>query len=248
MTVVLFAVATAARSSDAPPAQELLDDVVARLPREALTVSGELIVRRRKGVELRRLGFEMYLNWGVRPSIARYTIRDAFGGDLERLTVERDARGLPTFRYAAGSPLAPAETPPLFDTVQQSDISWMDLALSFLWWPDGELVGRDEVKGRRCFVVRVPAPASVRGGVAGASASSYDAVRLWIDEEMRMLLQAEGLDTDGSAVRRLWVRSFKKIDDRWMIKDMEVESYPVASRTKLHVSDVSAADTAGPHS
>jgi len=243
VTVVLFLIAVSALSAPAPPAQQLLDDVVARLPREALTVSGELIVRRRKGVEVRRLGFEMYLNWGVQPSIARYTIRDAFGEDVERLTVERDARGLPTFRYAAGPPLAPAATPPLFDTIQQSDISWMDLALSFLWWPGGELVGREEVRGRQCFVVEVPAPASARGASEGASAVPYDAVRLWIDEDMRMLLQAEGLDAEGSVVRRLWVRSFKKSDDRWMIKDMEVESYPVARRTKLHVSDVSAAET-----
>ena len=58
----------------------------------------------------------------------------------------------------------------------------------------------------------------------------------------RMLLQAEGYSEDGNLVRRLWVKGFKKINERWMIKDMEIQSYPYRHRTRLRVREV-AADT-----
>ncbi len=41
-------------------------------------------------------------------------------------------------------------------------------------------------------------------------------------------------------IRRLWIDSFKKINDQWMIKDMEVEAEPVAHRTKLTIREVEA--------
>ena len=37
--------------------------------------------------------------------------------------------------------------------IEGTDISWMDLSLSFLWWPDAVLSGREDVKGRDCLVV-----------------------------------------------------------------------------------------------
>ena len=52
-----------------------------------------------------------------------------------------------------------------------------------------------------------PAPAGQTG--------PYVKVRLWIDEKLHMLLQAEGMDANGRQVRILWVKSFKKINDRY---------------------------------
>ena len=75
-----------------------------------------------------------------------------------------------------------------------------------------------------------------------ANGTPYARVRLWIDEELRMLLQAEGLDAEGDVVRKLWIKSFKKVDDRWMIKDMEVQRYPIRHRTRLSIKEI-VADT-----
>jgi hypothetical protein len=242
---VLLGFLSGRMGATAPEADQLLGEVVARLPREALRVAGELVVRRRHGLPVNRFGFEMHLDWGRVPNTAIYTVRDAFGTDLERLTVIREADGRPRFKYASGDPLETHEVPPLFDTIQSSDISWADLALTFLWWKGGEVTRLDEIRGRRCYVVEVPAPDTPRnidpeGAHTKGTGKPYAAVRLWIDEELRMLLQAEGLDAGGGLVRKLWVKSFKKIDDRWMIKDMEVQGYPVRHRTKLSVREVTA--------
>ena len=60
-----------------------------------------------------------------------------------------------------------------------------------------------------------------------------------------MFLKAEGLDANGKQVRILWVKSFKKIHDRWMLKDMEIQSSPL-HRTKLVVREVNGEQTGLP--
>jgi len=74
---------------------------------------------------------------------------------------------------------------------------------------------------------------------AGTQAGrQYERVLLWIDEKLRVVLQAEGYDSGGKLVRRFWINSFKKIDDKWMLKDMEVESFLSTHRTRLRVREV----------
>jgi hypothetical protein len=217
----------------------LLAEVVARLPREPIEITGDLLVRRRRGVVLRELKFEVALRWGSRPATAVYTILDAFGNELEQLRVTRAADGRPRFSYAAGRPLAETNAPVLSQPIQQTDISWLDLTLSFLWWKGGSLTGTERVRGRDCWVVTVPAPGR-RDGAEGALESRYSGVVLWIDRQMRMLLQAEAYDRGGELVRRFWIKSFKKVGDTWMVKDMEVEAAPPVQRTKLIVREVAA--------
>lgn len=210
----------------------LLDEVVAALPDEPLTITGTLTVRKRRGVVLQRLGFEMSVDWGGDPPVARYLVRDAFGAEMERLTVWYREGGASSYEYARGSPPAEAPRPELSARIQDSDMSWADLTLSFLWWSEGQIVGTEEIRGRECHVVDVMAPAG--------SDAPYARCRLWIDRDIRLLMQAEGFGPDGAPVRRLWIKSFKKIDDRWMIKDMEVESQPPVRRTKLTIHDATA--------
>jgi len=227
---------------DQPPVRQLLEDVIARLPRESLRIQGDLTVRKRRGLVLTRLKFDTSLDLGATPSLARYTILDAFGTELEQMTVTRREGEPPEFSYAAGSPLAICDTPDLCGRIGETDLSWIDLTLSFLWWPDGSPVGSGEIRGRPCHVVELTNPsASGTGELRDDPVAPYARVRLWIDKKMHMLLQAEALDAESKPIRRLWVKSFKKINDRWMLKDMEVEGVPAAHRTKLTIREVGVA-------
>lgn len=220
-------------------AGQLLEDVRAQLPRESLVISGDLIVRKRKGIVTRTLTFDMSLNLGSQPETLRCIIRDAFGKELEQLTVTHRTGQEPCFGYAAGSPFSPSDLPSLFDCVQGTDISWTDLTLSFLWWRGGTTVGTETIRGRSCLVVEVPTPAGESTPEAGTQAGrQYKRVLLWIDEKLHVVLRAEGYDSDGKLVRRFWINSFKKIDGKWMIKDMEVESFPSTHRTRLRIREV----------
>jgi hypothetical protein len=216
-----------------PTAQQLLDDVVFQLPREPLDISGDLILRKRHGVVLRELKFQMLLKWGENPAVAQYVIQDTFGREVEQLTVTREQGKEPVFKYSTAG--GGGKKTDLFGPVQGTDVSWMDLTLSFLWWKGGQIVRQDdEIKGRSCYVVEVSAPAGQSG--------QYAKVRIWIDAKLHMLLQAEGLDANGRQVRILWVRSFKKIHDRWMLKDLEIQASP-EHRTKLVVREVNGEQT-----
>ncbi|MCK5850775.1 MAG: outer membrane lipoprotein-sorting protein [Kiritimatiellae bacterium] len=213
-------------------AQQLLDNALAQLPRKPILISGDIIVRKRRGVVVRKRKFDISVNWGADPVIAHYTIRDESGKDLEQLMITRKSGSAPEFRYAKGDPLKPADTPDMLETVQGSDMTWLDLTLSFLWWKGGVIKGSDEIRGFKCYMVDIPAPKDFLG--------QYSHVRLWIGKKINVMLQAEGYDSKGKLLRRLWVRSCKKTDNTWMVKDMEVQRFPVIHRTKLHINEVSS--------
>lgn len=213
---------------DVPIADTLLAGVVQQLPPDPIRVTGSLLVRRRRGVPIKTYGFELIARWGASTPEAQYTIHDSFGEPLERMTITYGEK--PVIKYEAGSPLKPLPIQSLARPVQATDVTWMDISLSFLWWSDAQFEGDASVKGFDCYVIRVAAPPD-RPAV-------YNSVRLWISKKAGMMLRAEGLDINGDPIRRLWINSFKKFDDGSMVKDMEIQKYPAVQRTKLTVDEV----------
>jgi len=231
----------AAEGDDGPAdlsGADLLRSVVAQLPREPLTITGSLTVRERKGVVVGDFGFTIQSDWGGNPARVSYTLRDRFGSLLEQLTVLRSGESPPQFEYAAGDPLTPADVPDLSLPVQGSDVSWLDLTLAFLWWRDADIVGEEEIRGRPCYIVEACRPAGQQ-----AKGEDYVRVRLGIDKTIRMLLRAEGFDARGAAVRTIWVKSFRRIDERWMIKDMEIQGPSSSRRTRLRIHEAVAVES-----
>ena len=213
-----------------PDGVRLLQEVVAGLPQELLQIKARLEARNRSDdLDKVRLA-EMSLDWRGGAIKAEYTLSDAFGGQLARLEVRRTPAGALVYSGFRGPELKPVEHLDLGQPLEDTDINWLDLSLSFLWWPDARTIGTEHIKGRRCYVVEVPVPA----GTAAPSAF----VRLWIEAQVRVLLQAEAFDARPQQLRALRVKSFKKIQDLWMIQDLEVETYPSRHRTLLRVQEV----------
>jgi hypothetical protein len=224
----------AENSQNAPPpgaeltADGVLSQVVARLPGEPLQVSGELRADPRDNKPGRRCQVQLRLDYGATPSQVRYTIMDAFGEDLEQLTLIRPASGPCNWHYAKGYPLTVSPLPDIRIPLQGTDLTWSDLSLSFLWWRGARFAGTEKVLDRDCFVIDAPAPAGEQ--------TPYASARLWIDRQYLMLLRAEGRDAAGTAIRRIAVKSIKKIDDEWMVKDLDVTSLPSNLRTSLRIN------------
>lgn len=212
-----------------PPARSLLDRVILALPDIPLRITGDLTARTRNGQPDMKKGVEMLLDWQADSPTARYTLRDAFGDTESHLAITWDSPRHPEYRYFAGQPLQAAPLPDLVSSIPGMDISWMDLSLSFLWWPEAVTKGREEVKGRLCWVVDLAAP----DAFAGCSG-----VRLWIDPKISIMLKAESYDSSDKPIRRLEVKSFKKINERWVIKDIELTSLPEKTKTVLRVRNV----------
>ncbi len=166
---------------------------------------------------------EIMLSLDGDPPIARYSIMDLFGESLEEMTVMRKLDSDAEIRFSSGKPLKPARAPGMDEAIRGTDITWNDLTLSFLWWRDGRLAGRESLRGRDCIMVDFMHSGSTR---------------LWVDDKLFMIIQAEEYDEAGSRTRRLSVKNIKKIGDVWMLKDLEVRQYPSMHRTLLRVDEV----------
>lgn len=103
---------------------------------------------------------------------------------------------------------------------------WLsDLGLDFFHWPGQRVLRYEMRRSRVCRVLEsIPPP----GGHLG-----YARVLSWIDRESNGLLQAEAYDANGKLVKEFTVRSIKKVDGVWQVKDMDIRNVPAGSMTRL---------------
>jgi len=119
----------------------------------------------------------------------------------------------------------------LTEKIRGTAITYEDLALKFLYWPDGNVVGQENVRTRRCWKLHLRPP---------SRDSQYSNVFLWVDEASGALMRMEGFDWNGKLAKRFEVVSAQKIDNRWFLKQMRVEelapgSNKVQARTYLEI-------------
>jgi Outer membrane lipoprotein-sorting protein len=100
--------------------------------------------------------------------------------------------------------------------VHGTEISYEDLALRFLYWPDANVLGTDMIAAHRCW--------KVEARPAAANDSQYARVVLWIGREDGALMKAESYDAAGRWVRRFTVTSVMKREGYWLLKQMRIES------------------------
>lgn len=218
-------------SSDAPAptsVAEVLASTIARFPTDAFSFSGAIILRKQAGVIVREIPFQARLHWGEQPATATYTLFDSFGRALNTMQISREANGKMDALYL-DSDGAPLPTPPLTAAVAGTDITWLDITLSYLWWQEGSLHGTESFKGALCDIIEMRPPQPIPGCAA---------VRLWVDRKRGFMRQAAQIDENGERIRWMWVSSVGKINDRWMIKNLEVKRPGTGMQTKLHIDDL----------
>ena len=103
------------------------------------------------------------------------------------------------------------------DKVRDSDVTYEDLSMRFLYWPTAEVEGEQTMVLTKCWIVRVEPSAK--------NDSQYGKVKLWISKNDGALMQAEAYDHDGKFARRFKVLSVQKTDEgMWMLKQMRIEA------------------------
>lgn len=221
-------------AEETPDGPALLARLRAALPDVPLRVSGELQSRDRRGNIRRVLPVEMRLAWGAVPPQAEYRVLDRFGREQERLRISWPADAALQYRYFSGDPLEEQSIDHLNRSIAGLDLYWSDLSLSFLWWEDARVNGSERVRGRYCHVVDVAAPAN--------GETDYAGVRLWIDQEANLLMRADLYERSNQVVRRLQVTSLRKIDEVWMIQNMDIFTHDTRERITLRVRDLEQID------
>ena len=110
--------------------------------------------------------------------------------------------------------------------ILNTDVTWSDLTLDYLWWDDFSFDAEREgetVNGQVCAVVLLK--------------KGSRTVRAWVDRKTGALMQAEELDGD-RPLRRLWGTRIKKFGERWMANVLEVETVGSGHRTKITVENL----------
>src|SRR5216684_528986 len=200
VTVVVFTFVVAVLSAAPPPsAKEILDSVRMLEARQQIDLEGQLRENERViPFHLTQAG-----------SLIRYSFTDPdevlqlrLGENGSRLDLVTDD----------GAEKFPAEK--LNEKIRGTGISYEDLALKFLYWPNARVLGDETVRTRSCWKLQVVAP---------SRDSQYWNVVIWVDKASRALMRMEGYDWDGKIAKRFEVISAQKIDNRWFLKQMRVE-------------------------
>ena len=221
--------ATVAVPLSNPTANQLLQQVILRLPTNKVELGGTIIVKKMRGTIMNEYNYDLFADWNADPTVVRYQFKDVMGKNIEGLEVRRGLYDAVKFTYSKDGKET-AELPDMYNAILNSDVSWIDLTLGFLWWKDAKNAGEDSVKGFDCYVVDVTAPESEKG--------RYSNVRVWIHKKQLMLIRADGMNDKGETIRSLWIDSIVKIKDRWMLKDMEIKAKDSGQKTMLTVKYV----------
>ena len=124
-------------------------------------------------------------------------------------------------------------TPAQWDhKVRGTGVTYEDLSLKFLYWPNAKVTGEDSVRTRPCWKLEIHAP---------SRQSQYSSVSLWVDKGSGALMRLEGYDWNGQLGKRFEVVSAQKIEGRWFLKQMRIEELQpgtskVQTRTYLEIN------------
>ena len=215
---VLFAAGLGAVSAiSAPPsAREILESVRLQQAQQQIELEGQL----REGDQV--IPFRLIQTGPV--------VRYSFSNPDEALQLrlgENDSR-LEEVTREGVEKITPAQ----FDRkVRGTGVTYEDLALKFLYWPDARVTGENSIRTRNCWKLELKAP---------SRQSQYSNVYLWVDKNGGALMRMEGFDWKGQLAKRFEVISAQKIEGRWFLKQMRIEEFvpgtnKVQTRTYLEI-------------
>jgi hypothetical protein len=118
--------------------------------------------------------------------------------------------------------------------VRDTNITYEDLALRFLYWPGATVLDKDDIiLTRPCWIVQMTPPAGAK--------SQYASVKAWFSKADNALMKMEASDTAGKTLRKYTVRSVMKRDEFWFLQQLEIQSGPTSklkNLTYLELEDV----------
>lgn len=102
------------------------------------------------------------------------------------------------------------------DAIIDSDVTYEDLSLRFLYWKDATVEGEDKIKMQPCYKLRLVNP---------GNDGRYKLVYVWIHQKYGALMQVAGYDAGGKLLKRFHVTELMTVDKIQTLKKMNVESY-----------------------
>jgi hypothetical protein len=216
LTVAILLAASLTHSAPLPAAKDILDSVRLQQAQQQLELEGQL----RENDKI--IPFRLTQTGPV--------VRYSFSNPDEALQLrlgDNDSR-LEEVTRSGVEKISAAQ----FDhKVRGTGVTYEDLALKFLYWPDARVTGENSIRSRNCWKLELKAP---------SRQSQYSNVYLWVDKSGGALMRMDGFDWKGQLAKRFEVISAQKIEGRWFLKQMRIEEFvpgtnKVQTRTYLEI-------------
>ncbi len=191
----------------------------------------------RRGEEKMRPG-QLWL--GRTPAGPAYRVElPASGGQPEARFLIHGGRNPLAWRWESGGALvgAPLGVADLFLPIGDTDLTVFDLQMPYLYWDDFVYEGLAKYKGRVAEVFLLYPPegwSSARPELTG--------VRIYLDSQFYAMVKAESLGPDAAINSTLSVADFKKVDDHWVAKAIELRNEKTRHRSRLVMTAAAAVE------
>jgi hypothetical protein len=209
LLLLLVAFTAPLQAQTYPPAQEILASARLQVSQQELDLQGQI----REGdrvvpFRLTQTGPTIRYSF-TDPEEALQLRLGETGSSLEQISADRVDR-------IAG--------PEFSQNVRGTGITYEDLALKFIYWPDAKVVGEDYINTRRVWKIELRPP---------GRHSQYSRVSVWCEQQSGALLRIEGFDWNDRLTKRFEVTQAQTIQGRWFLKQMRIEQFDPSDSRKV---------------
>jgi hypothetical protein len=113
------------------------------------------------------------------------------------------------------------------EKVLNFDINYEDLSLRFLYWPNPQIIGEENLgtfTGQKAWKVRITSPDG-RG--------PYGTVDVWVHQGSGGMAKMEGWDKAGNLIRRYSIKEFHKVGKAYVPAQMRLDSIDPTNPKKV---------------
>lgn len=140
------------------------------------------------------------------------------------LTLLNNRYKLEEIRAGERADLAPER---FAERVRGTDITYEDLAMRFLYWPDPRLTGDERAKGGMAWRIRCTNP---------VADGAYKTVDVWVSQESGALVKMVGYNEAGEAVKQFEVDKVQRHEGAWVLRKMIVRTLSKEGETTTYLS------------
>ncbi len=106
------------------------------------------------------------------------------------------------------------------EKVRSTDITYEDLSMRFLYWPNPQKLPDETVKRLDCYKLRLDNPDAT---------GDYGIAHIYVGKKSAAILRMEGFNRQGRPIKRYEVIAGMKVGNGMMLRQMRVETFDAAT-------------------
>lgn len=150
-------------------------------------------------------------------------IQFALKGGAERFHLRLNENSQDLLEIMANGKTRPFPDAKIAAPIANTDVSYEDLALKFLYWPNPRIVGEEKLEGQQCWRLHVANP---------EKSGRYREISVWVTKNQRALMRVVGYGERPNggkgqppALKQFEITEVMKVNDVFTVKTMKVSSF-----------------------